>query len=198
MTSAEVGHLLRRARDGVASRDDAARAAELLETEAPTADTYDLLFVIGKANAKEFRPLVQRFLDSPSDPMLARISLQILCSWWRDYERCLEPMIGFVRGVDWDLSDGGYVRLVASTAAGEYLQGHTDPDLTRALLEVFDDRDASDIALETAYQALARSLGRSWKQVSSVSHRDWQRHIDADLIMEARRRAQNTGGGAEP
>jgi hypothetical protein len=55
-------------------------------------------------------------------------------------------------------------------------------------LDLFDDETADPLARETAYQALARSLGRSWRQVTAVSYRDWQRHVDADLVAEARRR----------
>jgi hypothetical protein len=53
----------------------------MLAAGANAEDRYDLLFVIGKANALGHRRLVESFLETPDDPMLARLALQILCDW---------------------------------------------------------------------------------------------------------------------
>lgn len=70
------------ARDGDATADDAAAAAALLPSFRDPIDRYDALFVIGKAGITRHEDLVESYLDSPDDPMLARLAIQILCNWW--------------------------------------------------------------------------------------------------------------------
>lgn len=180
--------IVRRARAGDANEKDASAAAEMLAATPNAEDRYDLLFVIGESNAVEHRDLVEGFLESSDDPMLARLALQILCDWG-PVEPYRSTLLRFINGVAWDLEDGGYVRLVATSAAGEYLRGHRDAEVYRVLLDLYADQQASHLARGQAYVALARALGRSWNEIPRAHRDDWSLSVDPALLAEARQRA---------
>lgn len=151
---------------------------------------------IGKSNSIEHRSLVESFLESSDYPMLARLALEILCDWWGLREQHQTQLLRFVKGVDWDLDDGGFVRLVAISQSGDYLRHRSDPHLDRALLDLYDDEYASDVFLKgVAYAALARATGKAWNEIPRAHHGDWRPHIDQSVVQEAPRR---TGADQSP
>jgi hypothetical protein len=74
--------LLRRAEAGEIRASEVAEvAAELSDGDSPD-DAYTLLLIIGKSGALQYRSLVERWLLSPDDAMMAGLALQILCNYW--------------------------------------------------------------------------------------------------------------------
>ena len=119
--------LLDRAKWAHLSQAEIEAVAQELQQPNPEADRYTLLHILGRACAVSYRGLVERFLDSPDDPMLARIALQSLVDYWDLAEQYLDELLRFVRGVPWDVD--GDVRLVAISNAGEYLRSHRESNL---------------------------------------------------------------------
>ena len=162
--------------------------ARELQREKPDTDRYTLLHILGRAGATAHRGLVERYLDVPDDPMLARIALQTLIDYWDLADEYLAVTKRFVHGVAWDVDQD--VRLVAISNAGEYLRTHEEPELLGEILRIFNDDREMRMSRETAYRALARATGRPWKELpSAASHFDLQHDIDPRVIAEATRRA---------
>jgi hypothetical protein len=184
-----IAELAQMARDGDPTDEDAAEAAILLPSLHDPLDRYDALFVIGKACDTRHEDLVASFLESPDDPMLARLAIQILCSWWGIGSRYAARVREFVVGIAWDLETGGYARSVAISGAGLILREHTDPLLLAALLEVFDS-DPSDDMRRQAYSALLRAAGRDWNSIPGTGSDSWRTNPDTAVIEILRRRAR--------
>ena len=144
------------------SHDDADIAARSLMANPESHSAYDLMYAIGKAEAIEHRALIESHLDDRADPMRARLALQILCNWWGLADEYRHEIFRFTKGVDWDLSDGGFVQLVAISAAGELLRSRDDSALLTELVSLYDS-GASDLVKGAAYSAsMARyGLGRN-------------------------------------
>jgi hypothetical protein len=185
MTSSD-DELLDRAKWGTVSDSELTRVAERLQNGDPDSDPYMLLHILGKAGGKKHRALVEKFLQHREDPMLARLALQILGGFWGETERYLVTMIEFARGVAWDNED--WVRLIALSLLGEHARHFRDVKAIAVLLEVFDDEAAELLAREAAYIALARSMGKEWKDIPPKARRlDWRSDIDEAVVLEARR-----------
>lgn len=189
MTAPRLATLLERAHAGEATAADAFEATKLLRLASSPGDRYDALFVIGKSNATAYRSIVEEYLDASEEPMLARLALQILADWWGPPNQYRDQIARFVDGVDWDLHDGSYVRLIAMSAAGELLRNHDDPGLLRGLLAVFDDADLPDLVREQSYSAIARAEGRSWAEIPGLGKPGWLDRVDVSIVAKARRHA---------
>lgn len=182
--------LLQRARDGVATDEDVRHAADLLAAGQRPGDRYDLLLVIGETNSTQYRRVVEGYLDFPDDPMLSRLAIEILCGWWGTPEPYRDHVLRFVAGVDWDVADGGYVRQVATSAAGEYLRTREDPRLMRALIDLLADGEAPLLDRAVAYEAIQRAVGKGYAEIPRSHRGDWHQHLDQAVMAEARRRAE--------
>ena len=164
---------------------DVHQAAERLMSSVGSPDRYADLYTIGKAEDRAFRPLVEEFLHSPHEPMLARLALQILVDWWglaMDYRG---QLLSFLRGVDWDLADGGYVQLVAISSAGEIARDGDDHEVLRELLRLYDT-GSSDLVQGAAYAALARSFGKGWAEIPRPHSAAWRTKVDAKMLDNLR------------
>jgi hypothetical protein len=169
------------------SQEEIDQVARELQSERPAADRYTLLHILGRAGAVTQRSLVERFLHSVDDPMLAQMALHILCNYWDMPGQYLDDLIRFVRGVSWDTD--GDVRFTALADAGEYLRLHEEPRLLREVLHVFEDAAEAQGVREAAYVALARAMGRDWQALPSAArHFDLERAIDPAILSEAKRR----------
>lgn len=145
------------------------------------ADPYEALLVIGRANAKQHRDLVEKYLEYREDPMLARLALQVLCRYWgltAEYEEAVEQ---FVRKVDWDEDDD--VRLMAIDCAGSLLADNKAPRLLSLLLKVFRDNSERQIVREAAYCSLAIAAGKRIEELPTASrHFDLENDVDLSVI----------------
>ncbi|ADB30583.1 hypothetical protein Kfla_1482 [Kribbella flavida DSM 17836] len=150
--------LVERAKEGRLSTADVDAVAERLRRGAVDESTYDLLYVVSRARATRHQELVASFLDCADDPMLARLALQTLCSFWGLSAQYLDFIKRFVAGVDWDHFED--VRQVALSAAGEYLRENTDCELFRGVHGACVDSSSGSVGQRIALEALARALGK--------------------------------------
>lgn len=159
-TAFDPQEYLERAKWGPAlSPTEIRQVVEVLQDPRSTQDRYTLIHIVGRSEATEYRELVESFLESPQDPMLARISLQTLCFFWDMIEEYLPDVVRFVQGVDWDLQDGSQVRQIAMSTLGAYLAEHPDRGLIVLLLRIAGDAEEWEPDREGAVFALAYSLG---------------------------------------
>lgn len=173
-------------------------AAELEKPELE-ADPHLLLLTLGRALATRHRELVESFLVSPEDPMLARAALEVLCDDWDMASQYLTYVAAFIEGVEWD--EEGEVRGMAFSRAGEYLRDQDNPELLRLLLRAFDDPDEDPHFRGDAYFALARAVGRDWDDLPSAARElDFERDVDPLVLEAARERLELllSGDGSGP
>ena len=184
MTDGYEDLLYRAKRSQLAPEEVEAVAQELLK-EHSDGDSYTLLHILGKAGGVAYRPLVESFLEYREYTMLPRLALQILCEMWGEPQRYLEHIATFVRGVPWDTGD--WVRLAAISIAGEYLRDHADDRLLAELVRLCTADGEREIVRRTAYEALARAVGRGWEATSRRAP------IDDSVIEEAELRLTSRG-----
>ncbi|GGP49433.1 hypothetical protein [Saccharothrix coeruleofusca] len=144
---------------------------------------YDWLYVIARASATQYEQLVASYLDHEEDPMLARLALQTLCTFWGFADRYTDQLERFLGEVEWDHL--GDVRLIAISASGEYLRENVHSGLLRRLLELADHNGDSTMQPRFALEAVARALddptlaevkGRE-NRYAAVRERGWARLV---------------------
>ncbi|MGH7425801.1 MAG: hypothetical protein ACREJP_06505 [Candidatus Methylomirabilales bacterium] len=169
MIDIETDSLLMRAKQrDLSDRELEEVKSELLDPET-TEDRHRLLYIIGRGGDPRFLPVVEPFLDSPDDPMLASLALEILCNFWGLYEKYRDVTIKFMRGVPWD--EDKEVMDMAISCAGQLLRERRDPELARMLLEIAEwkvDDEITELTRDWAMFALGRAVGLSWKELPPV------------------------------
>lgn len=155
---ASVEQLVERAKEGSLSAKDVDAVAARLKASPVDDETYSLLYVISRTRATRHRDVVESFLDHSADPMLARLAVQTLCTFWGEAARYLGVLNRYIAGVEWDGCDD--VRDVALSAAGEYLRENRDCELFRTVHLACLGAAAGDVTELAAFGALARALGR--------------------------------------
>jgi hypothetical protein len=187
LTQDQARDLLDLAKQRHLPASDLERVVAELADPARTANRYTLLHIVGKGGGPRFRTLVEAYLDSPEDPMLARLALQILCRFWGLTADYLVDLRRFLKGVDWD--DEQDVRLIAASVAGEYLERHDDAELAHELLRLSADGDGNRVLRDSAVRGLARAIGTAPSDMPPASRMlptdgDWER----DVLARARER----------
>lgn len=134
-----------------------------LQQKQSDVDTYTLLHIVGRSSFTKYENLVVSFLDAKDDPMLARLALQILCSFWNKTDIYLDYVKIFLAGVDWDDEDD--VRSVAISITGNYLQKHNDVKLLEMLVDIFTDNNIDQLLRQSAYLALGQAYGKKWDEL---------------------------------
>lgn len=155
-------HLLERVKTGgQLSKTELAAVCEELASNATREDPYTLVHILGKANAREARGLVERFLDwgrddPEDDGMLRRIAVQVLASWWG-----LEEYFPVV--ADKAFNDPiSLVRAVSATGIGHLgaVHRHLRSEAARLLLEGFNRReDEEQEVWEAFYEGMLELAG---------------------------------------
>lgn len=179
----EWNQLLERAKWGVLSEAEVERVAQELRRPKSNADRYTLLYILGKANAQQYRQTVESYLEIEGDAMLARLALQILCDFWGQADRYVQQLSRFAEGVPWDSE--GYARQMAISIAGRYLSSRSDPKLLRQLIRTFEE-DNDPLARDDAYRALARAVGRAGSELPTAARPLRDADIDPTILEEAR------------
>ncbi|MGH7424883.1 MAG: HEAT repeat domain-containing protein, partial [Candidatus Methylomirabilales bacterium] len=128
---------------------------ELVDPESPE-DRATLLHILGHAGGPEMVPVVEPFLDSPEDPFLARMALQVLCNSWGLAEKYHDRISEFIRGVPWDDEDD-VVRDMAISCAGISLREHWDPELAGMLIGIAQDESEEELTRNWAMFSLGRA-----------------------------------------
>lgn len=181
----DLAALLERAVASGACDADVARLAHALDETSSAQDIYDALHTIGHAGAKHCRGLVEHYLECEANPMLARISLQVLCQFWGDGQRYASQLLRFMAGVSWDSE--GHVRLMAISCAGEMLRRANELTLLRMLLDIYENEGERALLREAAYTALARTAGCPWSALALPgAHLDLVHGIDQNVLDAVR------------
>jgi len=160
--------LLERAKAGKISSTEIDTVAKKLKSDEGTEDSYTLLHILGVASATKYEMEVVRYLHCSTDPMVARMALQVLSNHWDKASRYRDEIEAFVRGVAWDEEDD--VRLAAISIAGE-LSRTSDKKLVSLLASIFSDMQQRQIVRQAAYFALARALGLNWDELPPASRK---------------------------
>lgn len=149
-----LADLVDRSKQGLVRKQELEEVAEALSSlPEGSEDGYSLLYVLGRSEAFQYEKLIAGFLRS-GDTNLARLALQILCTFWDTAESYADEMRAFLDGVEWD---DGWVQQAAVSAAGEYLRTHTDTGMLARLLE-FAEPDNDWLDRRVALEALAVAL----------------------------------------
>lgn len=159
-------------------------AARLSKSRDP-AETVRLLHEFAHIGGPDHATIVARFLDSRDSPFVARQALETLTSWGLATE-FRSNILEFLRGVEWDTVTGGYVRLVAATAAGQILSEGPDPQLTRALLEIVEDSEADTVLRDAAYTGLLLGSGVPPDRLPSAARLHGRKSYDQTVLDRAR------------
>jgi hypothetical protein len=147
-------------------------------------DPYEALLVIGRANATQYRNLVDKYLQCREDPMLARLALQVLCRYWGLTAEYQEELDRFAHKVDWDEDDD--IRLMAIDCIGSFLAENKVPRLLSLLLQIFRNDSERQIVREAAYCSLALAAGKQAGELPSASrHFDLEHDVDCSVIAFA-------------
>lgn len=155
--------LLEKAKDGTLSAHEARAVAGLLREHPSSGEAYTAIHILGRGWATGYRELVASFLDSPGDPMLARIALTVLVGEWGLGAAYRDELRAFARGVDWDDEDD--VRLVALSATGELVRTTGDHELLSDLLAIAADSGEDILVRDTAFDAIARAVGAGYAEL---------------------------------
>ena len=147
--------------------------ASTLDNEDP--NLYTLIHILGAASIGppdgsdtevpmdeilKCRKLVESFLHYSKDPMVSKIALQVLCSYWGDTKDYIQEIKDFAKGVDWDFDED--VRMLAISEMGEQVRGTRDKQLLKILIQIFENPQENEIIQECVYTALARAGGQEW------------------------------------
>jgi hypothetical protein len=177
--------ILERATKGELSAPEQDAVAEALRSGSASFDRYTLLLALGRAMGKKHRAVVEAFLQEKSDPMLARLALQILCKFWSETERYVSVVERAIVGLDWDHDDD--IRQMATSIAGEYLRDERNPALLKELLAIVDDESEEEFTRKDAYVSLARAMGLEWEELPPLSRLPPLAELQDMRLMEAAR-----------
>ncbi len=186
--------LLQKAQAGKLETGELAYVAERIKASKPgdDQDLYTLIDILGKTQAKEYRSLVEGFLDYPSDPQIPKIALETLCLSWElthEYLPLLKQIIKTLQKYE-DLRKDDAVRLVALKCIGEYIQGHRELELLELLLSTQACKNnGKEIIQYGAYIALIRAMGKDWSEIpkfEDVISKNGSLEPNSLIINEAR------------
>lgn len=194
----ELGDLLERAKWGSVPASTVAELANALKQGAvPVDQRYSVLHIVARAGGPQYETLISKFLDSESDPMLARLALQALCDWLELTERYRDRLVEFSQWVPWDHSDD--VRQMAVSLAGKYLAGVDDQELLEILVATAENPAEMAITRDEAIRALARSLGETPDTHPPATQiQDPDSPWSLDVLGRARLRLARMGGETSP
>jgi len=151
----DIADLVRRSKAGTVEPEELGEVAAYLQAGVSDPERYQLLYILGRGYAYQYEDLIERYVDYPEDPWVARCALEVLCRLWEKQEKYRDQLHRFLAGVVWD---DGSVRQIALTAAGDYLRGHFDPQLWQDLVER-SSPNPDVIEKRIAIDSLAAALG---------------------------------------
>lgn len=169
-------------------------------------DVFESVLVLGRSGAKEYRNLIEYYLES-KDPTTVSLVLEILCLYWREAEEYLERLLHFALGAPWDSE--GDVRLCSIKILGEYLRSkfqgkllcqggltriceisQRDTEVVRLMLSIFEDDNADSFLRTQSYISMCRAVGKSWEETPSenirINFEDELAPIDWELVVALR------------
>ncbi|WKD50338.1 hypothetical protein [Microbulbifer spongiae] len=148
-------------------------------------DEYDLLLTLGRAGAKQYRDVVEGYLNSPHDPMLARVALQILCRYWGLAKEFKDTLAKFIKIVDWDEEED--VRMMAIGCVAEVFKQESSPELLGYVYDVFENPEEDEVIRGAAYETLALVAGKSVKELPQPQHFDLNKDVDPSVLKRTKK-----------
>lgn len=145
-------------------------------------DEYDLLLILGRSEAKEYKSIVESYLQAIHDPMLVRLSLQILCRYWGLAHQYLDELEMFIDWAEWDEEED--VRLMALGCVVELYKHAEYPMLLKAVYNVFKDEHEDSITREAAYETLALVSGVSPNELPQPINFDFDVDVDNAVLAK--------------
>lgn len=149
--------ILAQAKEGIIEQKTIIAIATELASNQHQTDTYTLLHILGRAEARQYEDLVRPYLDYKDDTVIAALALRILCIYWNLVDKYLDILIERVCGLDWDTEN--WIQLGAFSIAGEYIHmGNINKDILECLLA--ECRESSNkVIRQSAYTALCHAVG---------------------------------------
>lgn len=142
-------------------------------------DLYSNLLTLGRAMATEYVDLVESYLVCKNDPMISKLSLQILCHYWGLTSHYKNHIVKFMRGVDWDIDED--VKIMAINCAEYFLRDNKDMIFLKELYFVFKN-DEDEINRAAAYKGLAAACGVDMRNFPSPYKFDLLKDVDLDIV----------------
>jgi len=172
--------LIEKATNGTITKAEIKKAYDALVAQ--TGDEYELLLVLGRSEAKEYKAVVERYLQATHDPMLVKLSLQVLCRYWGLASEYQDQLEKFIAWEDWDEEED--VRLMAIGCVAELYKKKGNPKLLKYVYDVFNDESEDEITREAAYETLALVSGVSVNDLPQPVHIDFASDVDADVLAK--------------
>ncbi len=194
MTKKNYNELLEEEKSRKISQDELKHVAQQLNENSES--KYTLIHILGRAKAIHYRNLIEPFLNYPDDPLVSKIALQCLCTYWDLTNEYIEELKMFINGVDWDDFDD--VRLTAISISGEYLRSTSNVELLHTLVDVFENLENStqiksaenpELVRSCVYYAIARAMGKNYDEIPNTDKIINQMQInslDLSLIEQAK------------
>lgn len=178
-----IKELIEKATNGTITKAEIKKVYDALVAQ--TCDEYYLVLVLGRSQAKEYKAVVERYLRATHDPMLVRLSLQVLCRYWgftSEYQGELEK---FIAWEDWDEEED--VRLMAIGCVAELYKQRENPKLLKYVYDIFNDEGEDEITREAAYETLALVSGMSVDDLPQPTHFDFAFDVDPDVLVKVKK-----------
>ena len=179
----KTDELIRKAKAGCISANEIKFAYDSL-VNGTGGDKYTWLLIIGRANATEYKEIVERYLYCPEDPMMSRLALQILCQYWVLSSDYIKYLCEFIAGVDWD--DEEDVRIMALSCSGEVFKHSNEPELLKYVYDVFIDPQEDDLCKSSAYESLAILYGEDLASLPGPMHFDIEKDVKSEVVDNAK------------
>ncbi|MCB0322044.1 MAG: hypothetical protein KDD69_00680 [Bdellovibrionales bacterium] len=135
-------------------------------------DVYSYLVVLGRAEQKQYRHVIEKFLDV-RDALTVALVLETLCLRWDCTDEYLERVVSFALGVAWDEDQD--VQQAAIKILGEFLHtaigvdatalGDRQREVLELLLNLLRDDSLEHWTRQSSYFALCRAAGKDWEEL---------------------------------
>jgi hypothetical protein len=189
-------NLLRQVQKRDLSDEEIALVVAELQEPTPESNPAILLSILCYSQAKQYTPLVERYLNGPDD-YLASEAIWVLCSCWDLSPRYINEMLAFMEGAPvYEYQDR---KRIAVGCAGTHLKRYSAPRLLRKIIDILEDENEDLSAREAAYRALYIITGGDLKHLPITSRKfDPNTAVDpvvVKLAMERLAREETNEGG---
>ena len=145
-------------------------SGKLAQVRMPGVDeTYSLIKVMGRANLKDHRGVLESFLKH-EDPLTVSLVMEILCLNWELTEDYLEQVVNFALGVAWDeeydVADTA-IRVLGEFLASGKKSGPEAPQVKKLISELFEDKKSDHWIRQRCYFSMLRASGKAWEEIPS-------------------------------
>lgn len=149
-------------------------------------DCYELLLILGRAEAKQFKSTVEEYLNRYDDPMLVRLALQILCRYWGFAYEYKDLIANYLKLNEWD--QDGDVRLMAIGCVTEVFKKGEDQLLLHEVFNIFRNIENDGLTRGTAYKTLAIISGMDIKDLPTPKNFRLERDVNPTIIEKVEKK----------